>query len=228
VEDTLVHAGEFFLILLLNCIVIFVLYFYQKRLIEKNIKHLKEEVHELEDLVAAIIEEFEDIADTNVDQAKPGQISASNQELGISYPTVGDFLDNMEESDFNETVEDPETSRKPLNQVNMANDTAVNVTADSLNQDAEVDESAADLDKIEEETSVAAGTVDVKPEVVAKVGLPVSSKPGGSIQLETINDPRHRRILELRQQGVTVEEIARQLKTGRGEIQLVLGLYRRS
>jgi uncharacterized protein YoxC len=43
-----------------------------------------------------------------------------------------------------------------------------------------------------------------------------------------VNDPKHQQILDLWEQGVSVEEIARHLGTGRGEVQLILGIYRRS
>lgn len=50
-------------------------------------------------------------------------------------------------------------------------------------------------------------------------------------QLFTMNtavkDPRHQNILELRQEGLTVEEIAKRLGTGQGEIKLILGLYQK-
>ncbi len=41
-------------------------------------------------------------------------------------------------------------------------------------------------------------------------------------------DGRHQRILELWEQGTSIEEIAKELGTGRGEVQLILGIYRRS
>ncbi len=43
-----------------------------------------------------------------------------------------------------------------------------------------------------------------------------------------IADGRHQRILELWEQGMSIEEIAKKLGTGRGEVQLILGIYRRS
>ena len=43
-----------------------------------------------------------------------------------------------------------------------------------------------------------------------------------------VTDVRHQRILELWDQGLSIEEIAKNLGTGRGEVQLILGIYRRS
>lgn len=221
------HAGEIFLILILNCILIFILYYFQKRLIKKNIMHLKEEVRELEDLVAAIIEEFEDIADNNASKAQPGEILSSNQELNLNYPTVGDILDNMKENDFNETALAVEASPIPPNQVNRMNDGMENTTVNSWNEnDERVDD--GETDSIQTVASMTVGIGTQEPEGASVEGSLISLKPEATIQLESIHDSRHRRILELRQQGITIEDIARQLKTGRGEIQLVLGLYRRS
>jgi uncharacterized protein YoxC len=43
-----------------------------------------------------------------------------------------------------------------------------------------------------------------------------------------VSDPKHQRIIQLWEQGVSIEEIAKHLNTGRGEVQLILGIYRRS
>jgi hypothetical protein len=43
-----------------------------------------------------------------------------------------------------------------------------------------------------------------------------------------VNDLKHQRILDLWEQGLSIEEIAKNLSTGRGEVQLILGIYRRS
>jgi hypothetical protein len=44
----------------------------------------------------------------------------------------------------------------------------------------------------------------------------------------SVNDLKHQRILDLWEQGLSIEEIAKNLSTGRGEVQLILGIYRRS
>ena len=233
------HAGEIFLIILFNCILIFILFYYQKRLIEKNIKNLKKEIHELEDLVAAIIEEFEDIAETNRGQDEPvefsGQLSEfagmTPQELKLNYPTVGDFLDNMEGNEFGEMVQAVEDPKAPFNDENPAQK-PVNISDDSLTEnDVEANEPK---DEFLESKKLITDTHEIAKEEPEDVNsgetgsITRGSKAEPEIRLESINDPRHRRILELRQQGITIEDIARQLGTGRGEIQLVLGLYRRS
>jgi hypothetical protein len=82
--------------------VLLIFFFIQKRMIEKSLRHLKDEVQELEDLVAAIIEEFEDIAGL-----KENEIQATdslNQGSKLDYPTVSDFLDNLDEGDLNEKI----------------------------------------------------------------------------------------------------------------------------
>lgn len=231
------HAGEIFLIIILNCILIFILYLFQKRLIEKNIKNLKNEIRELEDLVAAIIEEFEDIAENPGNKDKPvenhGQFEEfagmSPQELKLNYPTVGDFLDNMEENELQEMVR-VEAPRVPFNEENPMRE-PVNINTESLTEnDEEVGETGEEVGKSQTLTTNSNESEAGEPGIVSIEESPGGSvsKPGTGLQLESINDPRHRRILELREQGITIEDIARQLGTGRGEIQLVLGLYRRS
>lgn len=240
------HAGEISLIILLNCFLIFVLYFYQKRLIEKNIKNLKKEIHELEDLVAAIIEEFEDIADSPKNSEKPAEIAGqfdpfagmSPQELKLNYPTVGDFLDNMEENELPGMVPAMENSTGPFGNEIPALEITNLETGFSPEND-ENDKTVEEIGEISREqensqtlTTNSHDTEECNPGGVSigasiHTGAP-GTKPETGLQLESINDPRHRRILELRQQGVSIEDIARQLETGRGEIHLVLGLYRRS
>ncbi len=224
------HAGELLFILIFNCIVIFILYQYQKRLIEKNIKHLKEEIHELEDLVAAIIEEFEDIADTNATSKEhPAQRLGLNQDLRLNYPTVGDFLDNMEVNDVNEPVQAVESLRMPLEQVGSMNEGQMDITVRPSEEDRDKDSEPLDELTVSQTAVSQTDTANHQEsdEVLLIDSLP-DSNPDASIKLELIKDPRHRRIFELWQQGTTVDEIARQLGTGQGVIQLVLGLYRRS
>lgn len=190
------HVAEFLVILIINFIVIFILYYLQKRLIEKSITHLKKEIQELEDLVAAIIEEFEDIADTGADVSKPAATFSPKDEPELNYPPAVDFLVNTEADNFNGSIHQD----TPLNQpADTINNSPVNRSADH-----------------QESNKASWGEFQS------------GSKPETLFKPELINDPKHRRILELRQKGITVEEIARQLGTGRGEIQLVLGIYRRS
>lgn len=227
------HAGELFLILIFNGILIFTLYFYQKRLIEKNIRNLKKEIHELEDLVAAIIEEFEDIANPeNKDKVNENSkqfeefTGMSPQELRLNYPTVGDLLDNMEENELSQKVTVMEAPGDHNKEYMVQNMSAGSLT----DNDEEIGETGGDLEKSQIQTPITTDIEEVEPAIdsIEESQHVLVSKPDTGIPINSISDPRHRRILELRQQGITVEDIARQLGTGRGEIQLVLGLYRRS
>jgi hypothetical protein len=178
----LAHALEILLILVVNFIVIFILFGFQKRLVEKNLRHLRDEVLELEDLVAAIIEEFEEVAGLNENPAQTIKTASGKQEPNSVYPTADDFLRNLDDNDFTELnhneLEMPDNDRQPDN---------------------------SPPDNVQE-----------------------GAKSDTVMNEEFINDPKHRQIINLWRQGTTIEEIARQLGTGRGEIQLILGIYRRS
>jgi hypothetical protein len=217
-------------------------------LIEKSIKNLKKEIHELEDLVAAIIEEFEDIADANINKDQRSEIPAQTGEFPVrtddsfvtsgespvttqglmsDYPTVGDFLDNLAENDLQQTAQAVKTPKKPFPFVDEDNNTFNKAAKPFHTTVAAVQETGEELDQDQPEIPTPdAGNKE--PEVVFAMESSKSSKSEGTIQLESVNDPRHKRILELREQGMTVEDMARQLGTGRGEILLVLGLYRRN
>jgi len=56
----------------------------------------------------------------------------------------------------------------------------------------------------------------------------VTGQPLFGKNVRPVTDGRHQRILELWEQGISIEEIAKELGTGRGEVQLILGIYRRS
>lgn len=204
------HGVEFIAILLINIIIIFGLYLFQKRLVEKSIKHLKDEIQELEDLVAAIIEEFEEIAPVTQNKLKPViNDSITNQPDNIRYPTVADFLTNLENEDY--LKEESESISGPRV-------TADNSTSVLINE--------IDLSLIESDHE---SILPVNSELTLKPNEELPTNPKvNEINLEFINDPRHRKILDLWQHGVTIEEIARHLGTGRGEIQLVIGIYKRS
>jgi hypothetical protein len=185
-----VPVGEIFFIIALNCIIIFILYTYQQKSLEKRIKHLKKEIQDLEDLVEAIIEEFEEVAELTESRVKEAQNGIA-VEPGLQEPlTTGtdvypQFDGGVNEEPTAEFIEIPNCN--PINPI---------LTDDSVN---------------ERKTENNNG----------------ESAPNNNI-FRAVNDPKHQQIIELWEQGISIEEIARQLGTGRGEIQLILEIYRRS
>ncbi len=146
----------------INCLIIYFLHVLHKRSIAKTVQHLRKEVNELENLVAAIIEEFEEVAD------RVWQDSTEKQVEKVSEPLA------FKEEELVQVI-----STEPLPEI-------------------------VDSKKTE------------PPETLAM------------FQPHEIIDPKHQRIVQLWKDGLAIEEIARQLGTGRGEIQLVLGIYKRS
>lgn len=118
----------------------------QRNIFEKRIKLLRQEVVDLEDLVAAIIAEFKEVA-----QITPVQANLND-----------DFFETK--IDLKKSIQVP-----PIQ-----------------------------------------GSSDVS------VDAEGSSK---------INNPKRQNILALSQRGLAVEEIAKQIGTGLGEVKLVLGIY---
>jgi hypothetical protein len=211
-----VHALEILLILAVNFSVILILYYFQKRLVEKSLRHLKDEVQELEDLVAAIIEEFEDIAGSGENGTQTVKTASGNQEPGLVYPTVDDFLDNLDDSDFTERIQERTFNGNRLLEVSLAKN------VDPANQKKVEPVTELNHDELGMPDS------DRQPDDSAPDNFQGGAKSDTLMNETLINDPKHRQIIDLWQQGIIIEEIARQLGTGRGEIQLVLGIYRRS
>lgn len=141
------HLGAIILSLIINTCLVLILFYFQKRSLEQRIKHLKKEISELEDLVAAIIEEFEAVSEAVVTN------------------------DNSDLSDVSEVSVVAAQSQLP-------NKTEVH---------------------------------------------PLSRQV---VNFST-NDPRHENIMDMWQQGLSTEEIAKKMGTGQGEIKLILGLYHR-
>ncbi len=70
-------------------------------------------------------------------------------------------------------------------------------------------------------------TPELSDDLVSEAGTtPQPSLSGKNVR--PVGDGRHQRILDLWEQGMSIEEIAKKLGTGRGEVQLILGIYRRS
>lgn len=166
------NGGEIFITISINCLIIYFLHVLHKRSITKTIQHLRKEVNELENLVAAIIEEFEDVAD-KVLQTEP--------EKPVEKATDPPAFKGEE------LVRDEELVRK--------------------------------------EELVKVVSNEPLPEILEKKEPPETLP---MFQPQEIIDPKHQRIFQLWKDGLAIEEIARQLGTGRGEVQLVLGIYKRS
>lgn len=140
------HFIEILFILMLNAVLLLVMHRFQNYSLDRKIKLLKNEIQELEDLVTAIIEEFEDVVTT---------------------------------TDTDSTDEHP----------------------------LRLEEQASSVEPARPSMEAAPETLNVK---------------------NTSVDPRHQPIIELSRRGLTVEEIAKELKIGRGEVSLVLEVYQRS
>ena len=166
----------------INCLVIYILHVLHKRSIAKTLQHLRKEVNELENLVAAIIEEFEEVAE----RVWPDEVEVST-------------VDTVQPQAVKETEADK---------------------ADSLEH--------IGLADITEEGSLGVELTENSPVATLK---PKGSGPpenGQTFQTQELIDSRHQKIMQLWKEGLAVEEIAKQLGTGRGEVRLVLGIYRRS
>ena len=146
----------------INCLIIYLLHVLHKRSIAKTVRHLRKEVNELENLVAAIIEEFEEVADRVWQSESQSQKQIDKAKTAPPIP-----IENTTQQPF---LTEPEPSEQ--------NDESLET-----------------------------------PSV---------------IQTLQFSDPKHQRIFQLWQQGLAIEEIAKQLGTGRGEVQLILGIYKRS
>lgn len=81
--------------------------------------------------------------------------------------------------------------------------------------------SESDLQKIETGNDLQSETVMKPEETDIDLTKLIAEKP-------EFKEPRHQQILELSEQGLVAEEIARSLNIGQGEVKLVLGLYKRS
>lgn len=177
------NGGEILLSLLINCFVIYILHILHKRSISKTIENVRKEVYELENLVSAIIEEFEEVAD--------------------------EVLKNEIEKANDRSVTDKGEIGKPVKKpIELAKEKAVETEEQKEEKtlDSDFDKLSSDYSEINFE-----GTPETIP----------------MFQPHEIVDPRHNRILQLWKDGLAIEEIAKQLGTGRGEVQLILGIYKR-
>lgn len=190
--EIFVKFQDLALLLVINCIIIFILHTFQKRAINETLKKLRKEIGDLENLVAAIIEEFEEIADS---------VLIKESGKGDKY--------------FNGSVE------------SINSDKSINNSLESNN--GEISSNNSTETKNDRLDSTEFGQIDTVLQVdnIPDAGEHLE-KPKQKIDFFNIKDPKHKQILELWSQGLTIEEISRKLEKGRGEIQLVLGLYKRS
>lgn len=176
------NGGEILVTISINCLLIYFLHVLHKRSIANTLQHLRKEVNELENLVAAIIEEFEDVAE-RVWPNEPGKpVEKQIEPQAVNEDSV---------SELNETFADflKPTEEEPMD-----------------TPEAAESEPLATLNSEESES----------PET-----LPMFPP-------QELIDPKHQRIMQLWKEGLAIEEIAKQLGTGRGEVQLVLEIYKRS
>lgn len=220
------HFQDLVIILIFNLMVILIFFIVQKRAIEKNIKHLKGEIQELEDLVAAIIEEFEEIAnpensiETDIEENR-WQTSAPPRlgefELNMNL-AEDDLASDIELANYENDIEQPSF----MSEDEMSLKPPAGEEAGLFNQTGAPEEDIK-LRATEYSPGSEFGLFKAAPNQTRKTNGKVESM----INSDFINDPKHRRIFDLWKQGLTIEEIARQLNVGRGEIQLILGIYRR-
>lgn len=226
-EETKVHFQDLVIVLGFNLVVILFFFMVQKRAIAKHIKHLKSEIQELEDLVAAIIEEFEEIANPE------NEIETGIGETGeqtVRARARGDVEPNLETDFETDWIENAGVDHYDggLRKAPFMPEESLHLEAAAAGEESELFDHAG---ASEEEVNSSAreyspgnefGLFKTAPNQPRKTSGKESGANG-----ELINDPKHRRILDLWKQGLSIEEIARQLSIGRGEIQLILGIYRR-
>lgn len=176
------NVGEILFTISINCLVIYILHVLHKRSIVKTLQNLRKEVNGLENLVAAIIEEFEEVAERV-------------------------WLDEAEVSDA-DTVLPQTTKEKEVDKV------------DSLD--------FLGLADVTKEQPLVVETTENGSLETLKLKENETPENGELFQTQELIDPRHQKIMQLWKEGLAVEEIAKQLGTGRGEVQLVLGIYKRS
>lgn len=177
------NGGEVLITISINCFLIYFLHVLHKRSISNTLQLLRKEVNELENLVAAIIEEFEDIAE----RVWPNE---SDKPVKLSF----DLQDAHKEESAPNSIE-------PL----------------------------ADFSKVTEEKALETmNQTESKSTETLRLKESESSETLSIFQPQEIIDPKHQRIMQLWRDGLAIEEIAKELGTGRGGVQLVLGIYKRS
>lgn len=250
----------------INLIIIYAFYIFQKRDLERSLKHVKTEVQELEDLVSAIIAEFEAIAgELEPDSAQANATEESDANVNIpDKPSPNDTERIIAEVEA--ALENPDAITYPgvITHPGVITSAGLSSTETeaAIGKDDEAEPAGSQTELIENESAPAdiqsmdepqAADISEVPQAISekrqgRLNIPAAPTNMGSPQSilpdsgsepplassgkdsvdfssqtqPVINDPRHRRVYELWRQGLTVEEIARELGTGRGEIQLLL------
>lgn len=295
-------AGGIILTICINLIIIYTFYIFLKRDIDRRLKHVKTEIQELEDLVSAIIAEFEAIAaevdpdsvragaaekaavdegvtDVREDDqeavteriiaeveaalANPGATAAFNQNspepLGSDEPlgsgeSIGSGGESAENQEFQAepggleparlrnsssnaiqvpeelqgSVEEPLSGltdgSEPLSSKRKGETNALGAAADSQQAVTGLKPQGTVAGQDMSSSPIAHGH-DLKAphdESAPQPPLTFSGTDPAAPSQPVISDPRRRRVYELWRRGLTVEEIAKELGAGRGEIQLLL------
>jgi hypothetical protein len=218
------HAGEVVFFLIFNLGVIFGLHFLQTRLMAQKLKYLKKETQELEDLVVAIIEELGEAVTVNPDATKPKLKSAVKPEVTTvqqpEKPEVA-FVQQPEKSEMTfaqqpelklgvTSAPNPEVKQelippqKPKTKAKPKVKSAANQGSTEIPRDKMITSPVM---------------AKLTPNSAAKLSLPIN---------KVVSDSKRQKVLDLAQQGLEIAAIAKQLKMGQGEIQLILGLYKKS
>ena len=176
------NGAALLITIFINCLIIYILHVFHRRSIATTVKNLRKEVNELENLVVAIIEEFEEVAD-EVWRAKPEKPPLKSSSPPDNEPLEPEKLN--EEESLEVFAEEPIV-----------------------------------------ETTETTGSTTEKPLERLPEEKPSESIP--TFRSPEFIDPKRQRVFELWNNGLMAEEIAKQMGIGQGEVQLILGIYKRS
>jgi outer membrane biosynthesis protein TonB len=236
------RAGEVMMFLVFNAGVIFGLHHWQMRLMTKKLERAKHEIQELEDLVVAIIEELSEFVAVEPNTTKPELEAQSKPHLHQASPSeVKPEVTPAQQSMVKLTLTSepapevrPETTsaQQPRVKAKAIPEPPPEVTsAQELEIKSELIPPPKPKPKakakgksikptptaLTSDSPVSSPTNAVAVNPVAKLSLPLDGR---------VSDSKHQKVLNLAHQGMEVAEIAKQLKMGQGEIQLILGLYK--
>jgi hypothetical protein len=210
--------GDVLLCLIFNAAVIFGLYFWQTRLLGRKLKRVKREIQELEDQVVAIIEEFSE----SVTETPAALQLKSEPPVKPQKKVVSNSAGKPHESTSLAKAR-PETN-KSSSQASEVKQELIPPTRPKAKPKPKA------KSKVKETfTTNSAGISGANPsarQVNPESGLqsPAEFSPPLAGTLES----KRQMVLKLARQGMEIAEIARQLQMGQGEIQLILGLNKKS
>jgi hypothetical protein len=215
------RAGEVMMFLVFNAGIIFGLHHWQTRLMTKKLERVKHEIQQLEDLVVAIIEEFGEFVAVDPNTTKP--------ELEAQLKPSLNQTPSLEVKSEVTSAQQPRVKAKAISE--PAPEVIIPVVTSA--QESEINQELIPPPK----SKPKAKRKSVKPTPTALTSdSPISSQtnamavnPTAKLSLPLggrVPDSKHQKVLNLAHQGMEVAEIAKQLKMGQGEIQLILGLYK--